>query len=117
MLKVIPDERWPSGDCKDVAAINVSDSTLECWAKQPLQHGREPGLGRWVGLGGRLPSGAPIELIRYLDGLTKNEFVIRTDTRCVSSEIVAELAHELDLQDEAIVWRANEGQVQGFGEG
>ena len=108
MLRVLSGDRWPSGDCKDIAAIVISESALARWAKEPLQQGREPGLGRWVGIGGRLPSGAPVELIRYLDGPTKKEYVVRTDSRCAGSMVVAELIDEIGIQDEAIVWRATE---------
>jgi hypothetical protein len=31
----------------------------------PLIHGVEDGLGRWSGIGGRLPSGADVEFVCY----------------------------------------------------
>jgi hypothetical protein len=58
--------RWPSGEAVDIAILSLSIEELAGRIGLPLVHDFEAGLGRWSGVGGRLPSGADVEFVYYL---------------------------------------------------
>src|SRR5438270_8180740 len=57
--------RWPSGRSKPLAQLEVDDAWVIRVSGSTLASGVEDGLGPWVGIGGKLPSGVWIELLRH----------------------------------------------------
>lgn len=100
---------WPSGDSQDVAAIAISDQELERRTNLALSRGSEAGLGDWLGLGGELPSGKPVEFVRYRDGPLEDCYIIRTDKALEPSTVLAEILHELGIGLESVSWKASDG--------
>jgi hypothetical protein len=65
-LSPVPEgTRWPSGECVDLAVLPLTEDELAERVGIPLVHGVEDGLGRWGGIGGRLPSGMDVEFVCY----------------------------------------------------
>ena len=56
---------WPSGRSKPLAQLDVDDAWVVRVGGSTLASGVEDGLGPWVGIGGQLPSGTCIELLRH----------------------------------------------------
>jgi hypothetical protein len=48
-----------------LALLSLSIEEIAQRIGLPLAHGVEDGLGRWSGIGGRLPSGTDIEIVCY----------------------------------------------------
>ena len=106
MLSSQKKRAWPSGESQDIAAINISDQELERRTNQALSRGSETGRGVWFGLGGELPSGKPVEFVRYSDGPLEDCYIVRTDKALEPSSVLAEILHELDIAPESVSWSA-----------
>ena len=87
--------RWPSGTCVELALLPWNEEELACRVGLPLMHGIEAGLGKWAAIGGRLPSGADVELICY--ALQPNTVILRSDKNAAHAAIVDETLKLLKL--------------------
>jgi hypothetical protein len=97
-------EYWPSGTFKVIAYLEVEDRWVaEVFGK--IIEDVEDGLGRWVGSGGKLPSGIMAELIRYeLQFRDANIFELRIDSRADEKQALAEFMLTAGLAPEAVRW-------------
>ena len=96
--------RWPSGTSKPLALLSVTDEWVIAVFGCPLGGGVEDGLGPWVGAGGNLPSGAPIEMLKYeLD--PQPYWQLYTDFQALTDSVLNEFLSTTDLSSDAVVWR------------
>lgn len=103
--------RWPSGDFKEVALLDVSSDFLESATGKELQKGEEVGLGGWQAMGAKLGSGSVIELISY-QGHKPPCFILRVDVGCNVFQVVEETLHALNIGKESLIWVAAELKVK-----
>jgi hypothetical protein len=97
---------WPSGQFKVAAELDVEDRWVSELVGLPLMSDFEDGLGPWVGTGGRLPSGAMVELVRYtLACLGPRPFQLRCDFGGDARRILAEFMEVTKLDGTAVTWR------------
>ena len=97
------DRRWPSGDCVDLALLDVPECALETTFGVPFVRGAEDGLGEWVASGGRLPSGIVVELVRYVDAPTPGVNV-RVGAAVDLRNALDEILMTASLPAEAVLW-------------
>ncbi len=110
MLKPSKNKNWPSGNYRDIAAIDVSDQEIVNLAKQQLSEGIEIGLGSWVAVGGELLSGQPVEIICYKESPTPNHYIIRIDSSANVKVIASQIFAELNVDPSSIKWQCSELQ-------
>ncbi len=87
--------RWPSGEYVELALFSLSIEEIADRIVMPLVHGFEDGLGRWSAMGGRLPSGADIEIVSYLRIPTS--VVLRVDKNVNSGATLHEVLTQFNL--------------------
>lgn len=95
--------RWPSGWGESIATLKVDDAWVASQTSAPLLSGDSDGLGTWVGIGGKLPSGACVEIIRYQYG--QPDFVLNTDSSANLRDTLEEFLRVTGLQMDAVQWR------------
>ena len=100
-----PGEVWPSGRSKVVALLEVEDAWVAETFGAPLLSDFEDGLGPWVGSGGRLRSGAMVELVRYEHGYDGRVFELRVDHEADAGATLSEFISAASLEADAIKWR------------
>jgi hypothetical protein len=67
-------EKWPSGSCKVIAYLDVDEEWISrVFGMEPITDW-EDGLGTWIGVGGVLPSGELIEVVKYTYSSDASEF-------------------------------------------
>ena len=99
--------RWPSGDSRSLATLRIADKDLEKFVGQALESGTEDGVGRWRGAGGKLESGTLIELVRYLDSPSPEEYEVRVDAALEQDAyqaVLSELLSALNLGRDNVTW-------------
>src|SRR5688572_29085038 len=94
---------WPSGRPKALAQLDVDDAWVVNVAGVPLISGVEDGLGPWVGIGGKLPSGTCVELLRY--DLGGPLYQLHTDYDASPRETLEEFLTTTGLEPSAVHWR------------
>jgi hypothetical protein len=94
---------WPSGHSEAIATLKVDDAWVAAVTGAPLIAGDEDGLGRWVGSGGKLPSGACVELLRY--ELGGPHFILNTDAGANIRDTFDEFMTVTGLPMNAVNWR------------
>ena len=98
------DRRWPGGDCIDLATLDAEESVIEARFGVALERGFEVGLGDWVALGGRMPSGREFELIRYLQAPGPRCFIVRVDAGADLAAALDEVLAMASIRREALLW-------------
>lgn len=88
LSQVTEGTRWPSGESVDLALLPLTEDQLADRVGLPLVHGVEAGLGRWGGIGGRLPSGTDVEFVCYAHIPTS--VVVRVDKKAHHATAFAE---------------------------
>src|SRR5947199_158019 len=89
LLSPIPmSTRWPSGEPIDIALFSHSIEDLAARTSSSIAQGFEDGLGEWKAFGGRLPSGALIELVFYL--ATRYAVIMRVDKNANYRDVLDE---------------------------
>lgn len=101
-------EKWPSGDFKEIAIIDISPEVLGQKAGMALCEGDEVGLGRWQSIGGKLRSGAVIELISY-DASLPRGFILRVDVGSDMARALQDTLMALGVGAESVLWTASLG--------
>ena len=99
-----PAEKWPSGRPKVIALLEVKDAWVVEAFGAPLLADFEDGLGPWVGSGGKLGSGAMVELVRYECG-NPGLFELRVDFDAEARQTLSEFMTTTSLEMHAIKWR------------
>ena len=97
-------EVWPSGQYKVIALLDVDDAWVEGTVGVPLVTDFEDGLGAWVGAGGKLPSGAPVELIKYKLAPSGPLFELRTDHDADAQQTLTDFVTVTRLDPTKIRW-------------
>ena len=101
-LKTVePGTRWPSGDSLVIAELDVSVEWVSKLFGTQLIEGVEEGLGSWVGIGGQLPSGRPIELVKYQ---MQDWFQLRADSASPIRPVLEEFRKVSAISDSQISW-------------
>src|SRR5687768_15687244 len=100
-----PRDVWPSGRSTVVALLEVEDAWVAQTFGAPLLSGFEDGLGPWVGSGGRMRSGAMVELVRYEHGNEGRVFELRVDHEADPRATLSEFMSAASLETNAIKWR------------
>jgi hypothetical protein len=95
---------WPSGYCEVAALIAVEDAWVAQVFGHPLISGVEDGVGEWVGSGGKLRSGAMVELVRY-EFEKHQQFQLRFDGKANIQATLAEFMEATGLPADSICWR------------
>jgi len=95
--------RWPSGDYREVAVLDIKDQDLSRCFGPDIHSGDEPGLGPWRAVGGKLSSGAVIELIEYLARSGKG-FELRVDSSFDMGDTLRETLAAMNLGPESVLW-------------
>ena len=107
-MKLLPltsrERCWPSGDCIDLALIDVPERLLESALGVPFERGLESGLGEWVAAGGRLPGGTVVELIRYEQAPAPGGFTLRVDAGADLRSALDELLVVAGLRRDTLRW-------------
>jgi hypothetical protein len=98
------DRAWPGGDCIDLATLDLEESEIEARFGLSLERGVEVGLGDWVALGGRMPSGRELELIRYLQAPGARCFIVRVDAGADLPAALDEVLAIASIRREALLW-------------
>ena len=106
-------EVWPSGRSKVIALLDVDDAWVEGTVGVPLIADFEDGLGDWVGAGGKLESGAPVELVKYKLNPSGPLFELRTDHDADAQQSLADFVAATRLDPAKIRWRHAEGRRNG----
>src|SRR6478752_1609196 len=96
-----PGMRWPSGNYREVALLDVRGAYLSNHFGGDLVAGDEPGLGAWRAIGGKLKSGAVIELIEYLAQPEKG-FALRADSSCDLQSVLDETLAFLGMKSNSV---------------
>ncbi len=99
---------WSTGDYKPIASIEITDEELEKLTGQKVLWGIEEGLGEWHAVGGLLPSGKQIEIIKYLDSLCPKSYVIRIDRHENTDSVLSEVLTLFGLKCEDLIWNSRE---------
>jgi len=102
MAKLLPAEGW-LGRYEEIALLSVDPLRIEEKLDCALVEGDEPGMGKWLATGGRLRSGATIELIRYENSPVQG-FVLRVDSSSDAAASLAEVMDMLSLDAGALKW-------------
>jgi hypothetical protein len=103
-LQVIaPGMPWPSGDCADMAILDISEAYLRNRLGVPLVEGTEEGMGPWQAVGLRLASGVFIELIVYAHA-ARDGFDLRVDRPFLCHEVLVEALAALGLDSKVVTW-------------
>lgn len=95
--------RWPSGDGRDAALLDIPAAALSRRLGSALDEGEEPGLGPWHGASLRLPSGVHVGLIEHRFA-PKRGFVLQVDSAADLAAAVGETLAALGLQRDALLW-------------
>jgi hypothetical protein len=101
--------RWPSGNFKPIAVLDVSRETLEAWFGDKLLEGNDVGLGPWEGCMGLLPSGDPIELVYHPDAPSPRGYELRCDSLAESCAVLTQTLHTLGVDQSSVSWAAGLG--------
>ena len=86
-----------------LAQLDVDDAWVVETFGSDLISGVEPGLGPWVGTGARLPSTAPVEILRY--ELIGPLYLLQTDFAAPLREVLEEFILVTGLSPSKIRWR------------
>lgn len=103
--------KWPNGGSQPLMSVLLSNTEVEQFTNQKLIEGSDDdfgGLGKWIGLGGDLPSGQPVEFLKHLEGPNLDEFVINIDIEANVKEVAKEIFSHLKLPHEKITWQREE---------
>jgi len=104
MIEDAKSSKWRTGDYKPIASCCIEDTDLLSKTGKTFVEGFEAGMGNWVAIGGDLPSGKQIEIIKYLDAPKTPEFVIRIDKADCAAEALAEILQILNLNKDDLTW-------------
>jgi hypothetical protein len=102
-IAVRDQERWPSGDSRALAVLNVEPSTVAELVGFDLQYGRDE-LGEFEGAGLRLASGRLIAFVRYKD-VSMAGTTIFADAQDDGPQALEEVLRLCSLDEAAILWR------------
>lgn len=97
--------RWPGGDGRDAALLDIEATELSRRLGCALDHGDESGLGPWQGIGLRLPSGIHVGLIGHRFA-PKRGFVLQVDSAADLAAAIEETLTLLGLERGALLWRS-----------
>ena len=104
MIKDPTSSKWRSGDYKPIASCSIEETALLSKTGRMFVEGFEVGMGNWVAIGGELPSGKQIEIIKYLDDPKTPEFVIRIDEAECAAQALVEILQILNLHKDDLTW-------------
>lgn len=96
--------RWPSGEYTAAALVALDVAQVELVSRSVLNTGVEAGLGAWVGVGVRLPSGRLVELVQYLRAPEPRGFEVRVDSADNCREAFAEFLRAFNVTASAVLW-------------
>jgi hypothetical protein len=95
--------RWPSGDGRDAALLDIDAAELSHRLGFALDSGEEDGLGPWHGTGLRLSSGIHVGLIEHRFA-PKRGFLLQVDLGADPSTAVDETLAALGLSRDTLLW-------------
>ena len=98
---------WPSGRCREVAMLPVSDSKVSA-VFGDLLDGVESGLGEWRAVGFELLGGSLIELIRYKSMPGPVGYILRLDAASAREPSLSTVAELLGVSPESLLWVCDE---------
>ena len=96
--------RWPSGNYTSAAVVALDAAHVEEVAQSSLNSGVEAGLGAWVGVGIRLSSGRPVELVQHLHAPEPRGFEVRVDSGDNCREVFGEFLRAFNVSPGAVLW-------------
>jgi hypothetical protein len=108
MLKYTESLSWKSGNCREVATIELTDQEIVNATGINIVSGSEEGLGEWLAVGGEISTGDQVEIIRYKDSPNPNDYIIRIDFEANINLVVALVFKELGLSLNSVKWQCPE---------
>lgn len=96
--------RWPSGDCDEIAEIDLTDEAIVVRLGRPLLRGVQDGMGPWRAEGFRLSTGEVMELIFY-EFCEGQCYGLRVDRGTPVDAAIAHFLEAFDLDETAVRWR------------
>jgi len=112
MLQKNKYEKWPSGDSQTIMSVSLSDSELEqCTGQCLIEGNSDDGLGKWIGLGGDLPSGHPIEFLKHIESPCPTEYVINIDIEANINELAKEIMNHLKITKKNVIWKLDDIEI------
>lgn len=104
--QVVRQDRWPSGDSRDLAELRVSLEDLASQFGLTFEHLHDD-LDELQLAAIELPDGSPAWLYRYRGDQSTGTFV-RVDAHADLAGAKAQLAHLLHLKDQDVLWSASD---------
>ncbi len=108
MLKYTETLSWKSGNCREVATIELTDQEIVNATGLNIISGLEEGLGEWLAVGGELSTGDQVEIIRYKDSPDPTHYIIRIDFEANINTVVALFFKELGISLNSVKWQCLE---------
>jgi hypothetical protein len=105
LIFILPEGRaWTGGGCVDLAVLPMSEAQLESRFGLPLERGTEDGLGDWSAVGGRLPSGANVVLIRHAATPGPTGFTLQADAGASLESVLQEVLAMAGVARSSLEW-------------